>query len=387
MPYPIEPAVNSGAVPDLFLPPGGGRRVTEPADWPAAAARWRALIVEREYGGLPPAPEAVEIETLCHSRVRRWEGAPLLFSYRVHCLGGERPITLGVRILAPDVPEPVPAIMAGDGCWWYCPDEVAQAIVRRGCALVTFNRTEMAEDRATALRARSFPDGEPPDDARGWRCGGLYDVYPGRQFGALAAWAWGYHRCVDLLCSLPFIDASRLAVTGHSRGGKTALLAGATDDRITLVNDNAGGCGGSALFRYVGEGGETLSIVKAIATWFGADNELAAFIGREGELPFDQHALLAAVAPRPLLLTYALDDRWSNPEGMVLSARAAGTVYDWLGRRDALAFHLRPGGHTHSSEDWDTLLDFIDWQWRGQAPVRDFNRHPYAHLDGHGRAL
>ena len=379
MSYPTEPELDLRPLPDLFEAPGGGRCEC-PTDWPDTARRWLDRIVEVEYGGLPPAPESVEIEPLCHSRARRWEGQPLLFSYRLQCTGGERPFSMNVRVLAPDSPAPVPAIMAGDGCWSYCTDELAQSIVARGCALVIFNRTETAEDLGTDLRARSFADGQTRDDWSTLRQGGLYEVYPGRTFGAVAAWAWGYHRCTDLLCRLPFIDSKRLAVTGHSRGGKTALLAGATDPRIALVNDNAGGTGGSSVFRYRGQGGESTRIADVFPSWFGPG--LREYIGREGDLPFDQHALLAAVAPRALLLTYALDDRWSNPEGMVVSADAAAGVYDYLGRREALAFHLRPGGHAHGPEDWAVLLDFIDWQWHARLPARDFNLHPYAHLDG-----
>ena len=104
------------------------------------------------------------------------------------------------------------------------------------------------------------------------------------------------------------------------------------------------------------------------------------YIDREGDMPFDQHCLLATIAPRPLLLTYALDDRWSNPEGMVQSAWAAGEVYRFLDVPDNLAFHLRQGGHTHALEDWDVLLDFIAWKWQGEDPEASYNRHPYAHL-------
>jgi len=366
MPYPTEPLMNKGELPDPFALPGGGR-VTTPAEWPDRARQWRNLIVEVEYGGLPPEPGAVEVETLCHSSVRHWPGAPLLFSYRIHCLGGERPFSFCVRMLLPDVSEPVPAIIAGDGCWWYCSDDLAMRVVQSGCALVMFNRTEMAED----LGYEGVLD---PNR----RSGGLYDVYPGRTFGALAAWAWGYHRCVDLLCGLPFIDKARIAVTGHSRGGKTVLVAGATDSRIAVVNDNASCAGGSAAFRYVGHGGETLNIIRVFPSWFGPG--LHPYLGREGEIPFDQHCLLAAIAPRPLLLTYALDDRWSNPEGMVQCAWAAGEVYGFLGHAEHLAFHLRPGAHSHSPDDWNVLLDFINWKWNGKPPQMPYNRHPYSHL-------
>ena len=364
--YPMTPIVNKGELPDPFALPDGGR-VRAPEEWPARSAAWRDLIVELEYGGLPPSPDGIEIETLCHSAVGRWPGKPRLWSYRVHCRGGGQPFSFCVRILFPSTPGPFPAIVNGDGCWWYLSDEIARRVLEAGCALVLFNRTEMAEDLGYA---------DVPDKTR--RRGGLCDVYPGRTFGALSAWAWGYHRCVDLLHELPFIDAEHIAVTGHSRGGKTTLLAGATDDRIALVNDNASCAGGSAAFRYVGDGGETLNIINVFPSWFGPG--LQPYVGREADLPFDQHCLLATVATRPLLLTYALDDRWSNPEGMVQCARAAGEVYRFLGASDRLAFHLREGGHAHSAEDWEVLLDFIGWQWQGRKPTAAYNEHPYGHL-------
>ena len=368
MKYPTEPIVNKGDLPDPFAVPGGGRMLS-PQAWPQCAAAWRDLIVTTEYGGMPPQPEMVEFETLCHNAVRRWEGKPNFWSYKIHCAGGEKPFSFAVQILFPPTDEPVPAIINGDRCWWYMSDEVARAVIDKGCALVLFNRTELAEDLGFY---KNCPDADR-------RTGGLWDVYPGRTFGALSAWAWGYHRCVDLLATLPYIDDARIAVTGHSRGGKTTLIAGATDERIGLVNDNGSCAGGSAAFRYVGHGGETSNIVNVFPSWFG--HGMRQYVDQEDELPFDQHCLLATIAPRPLLLTYALDDRWSNPEGMVLCAEAARQVYEFLGKPDNLAFHLRPGTHRHAPDDWQVLLDFIGWHWQGEEPLAAYNQHPYPHLE------
>lgn len=364
--YPAEPSVNKGELPDPFAAPGVPR-VDAKAAWPAAARAWRDTILNMEYGGLPPRPDSVEIETLCCSTVRRWRSAPHLWSYRVHCHGGAHPFSFCVKILSPAPEGRFPAIINGDGCWWYLSDEIAQEVIDSGCALVMFNRTEMARD----LGPLNVPDKHA-------RIGGLYEIYPGQTFGALSAWAWGYHRCVDLLHELSFVDTTRIAANGHSRGGKATLVAGASDERIALLNDNASCAGGSAAFRYVGDGGETIDILNAFPSWFGEG--LRPYLGREEDIPFDQHCLLAAIAPRPLLLTYALDDRWSNPEGMVQCAWAAGEVYRFLGAPADLAFHLRQGEHLHAPEDWRVLFDFIAWKWQGKEPQSAFNAHPYAHL-------
>lgn len=363
------PEVNKGEFPDPFLVPGKGR-ISCGDEWEQAAEYWRRLIVDTEYGGFPPPPEELEIETLSRSRVSRWTDMPRLWTFRINCAGGETPFSFCVKILFPadDASGPFPAIVNGDGCWMYISDGTARRVLDAGCALVTFNRTEAAED----LGYQGVID-------RRRRSGGLYDVYPGMSFGALSAWAWCYHRCVDMLQTLSFIDSGKIAVSGHSRGGKTVLLAGATDTRVALVNDNASGAGGSGPFRYVGGGGETLDIINEFPSWFGPG--LQPYLGREEELPFDQHCFLACIAPRRLLITYASGDRWSNPEGMVRCAAAAGEVYRFLGAGDRIAFHLREGEHLHSEEDWEALLDFIKQNWMGAAPARDYNRHPYGRIE------
>lgn len=364
--YPTTPDVNAGPLPDPFAWPDG-RRVESTAEWPKRAHAWRDLIVGFEYGGLPSQPERVVIEPRCHAGMRRWDNGAKLRSYGVRCHGGEWPFMVSAQVLLPEGEGPFPVIIHGDGCWSYLQESLQRKAVDAGIAVATFNRTELAEDLV-------YPG--CPDPRK--RSGGLYEVYPGQGFGAVSAWAWGYHRVVDLLCELPEIDSGKIAVSGHSRGAKTVLLAGATDDRISLVHDNASGAGGSAAFRYGGHGGETLKIVEDLRSWFG--EPIRAYVGREAELPFDQHCLLATLAPRDLLITYALDDRWSNPEGMVQAVSAAREVYAFLGAEDALAFHFRPGRHFFAEEDWGRLVEFIGWRWRGEQPKSAFNEHPYDHL-------
>lgn len=365
--YPTKPTINAGMMTDLFTLPGG-QRIVSASEWPDCSRAWRDLIVDVEYGGMPPAPQEVVVETLCHTTIGHLPSTPCNWSYRVHCYGGVTPFSFCIRLLFPKTDRPVPVIINGDTCWWYINEDIIELATSKGFALALFNRTEMAEDLGYS---------EVVDKTS--RKGGLYDSFPEMTYSAISAWAWGYHRCVDMLSNLPFIDKTRIAVTGHSRGGKTVLLAAATDTRITLVNDNGSGAGGSGLFRYVGNNGETLTrIVNAFPSWFGP--KMAPFINNEANLSFDQHCFLATIAPRLLLTTQGIDDRWANPEGTVLCHRAVREAYKLLASEDNLAFHFRNGGHSHHIEDWSTLIDFASWKWKGIPPSEKYNVNPYKHL-------
>ena len=347
--------------PDILVPPGGTRPAASRAECRIAADAWRDKIIDMEYGGVPPEPAGILAETLVHSRLRHWPDAPNCWGYKVHCSGGEQELSFCLRVFFPSSGGPFPVVVSGDACWRYLTDEVIQHMLDQGLAVVQFDRTEMGEDLGY---------GGVPDPQR--RQGGLYEVYPNATFGAIAAWAWGYHRAVDLVHTLDFLRHDRIAITGHSRGGKATLVAGATDRRITLVNDNASGAGGSAPFRDTPHDGEGLRVLSTFPSWFGPG--LRNYAGETEELPFDQHCLLATLAPRPLLLTYAEDDHWANPHGMVRAAEAARSAYTLMGHSDALAYHLRPGKHAHAPEDWSALLDFIGWRWFGKTSTVTFNQ-------------
>jgi len=173
--------------------------------------------------------------------------------------------------------------------------------------------------------------------------------------GAISTWAWGLSRIMDVLLEDARFDSNRIGVTGHSRLGKTALLAAAFDERFAFCAPVQSGCGGAAPSRgVVGESVE--QITNRFPHWFSP--EFASFAGCENDLPFDQHELLAMVAPRPLLVANASGDLWANPEGQAEALRQAERVYTFLGASDRTFEFLRPGGHQMGREDWDTVRRF-----------------------------
>ena len=351
MSRPLDPA-STGKVPPAAAEPDllrweDGARVEHGAGWPARAREWRTTIVDALYGGLPKAPRTSAHTLRSASRVARLPGAPVHEVFRIVVEGGEVAVPLALHLLRPAVDRPVPVVLHGDGCWWPPTEATVHAVLAGGAAVARFDRTDVADDPAAA--AATIADR---------RSGPLYDAHPEATFGAIAAWAWAYHRCVDLVERHPAIDASRIAVTGFSRGGKAALLAGATDERIALVHDHASGAGGAALARVVGPGGETLEqVVARFPAWFGP---AAPALARDAHaMPFDQHVLLALIAPRRLLLTYAEDDAWSNPDGARRAVEAARAVYRLLGAEHALEFRMRPGGHEHTEADWTAMLEVL----------------------------
>lgn len=347
---------------DLFAFRQGGR-VRSAADWPRRRAECAAILLETCYGVLPPAPPPPFRQELLIQHGLRFQDDILHRQYRVHPIeGSDFGLTYDL-FLPPGGQGPFPVILNGDGCWRYATDEVLRLVARRGYALALFNRCQAMPDRPEPSRAswleRRFPEG---------------------RFGAIAGWAWAFHRIVDVLPAVRELDASRIAVVGHSRGGKASLLAGALDERVALVAANGSGSGGGGCWRFNGPRSEPLDkMLTNLDTWFSPD--FGAFLGRQDDLPFDQHFLKALCAPRPLLCTEALDDLWANPAGTCLSHRAAREAYRLLGAPETrLGLHFRPGAHAHDSGDWEVLLDFCDLQFFAKPVPRDFLREPFDNL-------
>jgi hypothetical protein len=190
------------------------------------------------------------------------------------------------------------------------------------------------------------------------------------EYRAISLWAWGMSRMVDALITLgntgPFI------ALGHSRLGKTALVAGMRDERFAIIIANQSGCGGAAPSR--GTVGESVERINTVFPHWFADTFKAYNTATE-KLPFEQHCLIATLAPRPVLLTCAEDDTWANPVGQFEVLQTANPVYQAqtgegllttvmppLGELSSgrLGYQIRSGGHAMTPADWETYMDYAD---------------------------
>lgn len=240
-------------------------------------------------------------------------------------------------------------------------------IIDRGYALAAFCTTDIDSDR------KDVSDGVYAWLAKYWKDPSI--AAPANR-GTIAAWAWGFHRCVDYLLRDPDIQRGQIAAVGHSRNGKTALLAAALDERIALAIPHQAGCGGSAPSR--GKIGESVQRINtAFPHWF--NEHFKDFSNQPERLPFDQNALVALCAPRPVLFSNAADDQWANPSGQFEILKAADPVYKFLGARGLesetpppqgqlsagrLGYYIREGKHSMTSGDWQVFLEFADTHFR-----------------------
>lgn len=234
-------------------------------------------------------------------------------------------------------------------------------IVSQGYAVVTFAREDVDPDWHDGFKngVHAVMDADKERGADSW--------------GTVATWSWGLSRALDYLETDKDIDSRKVAVIGHSRLGKAALWAGATDQRFALVISNNSGCSGAALSRR--QFGEHLDRINtSFPHWFCENYKK--YNSKEDTLPFDQHELIAMVAPRPVYVASASLDQWADPKGELLSLVNASSVYELYGYRglsadelpqvnthiwsDRMGYHLREGKHDIVLYDWQQYVAFAD---------------------------
>lgn len=238
-----------------------------------------------------------------------------------------------------------------------------EQILGRGYAVATFYVGDIQPDRPNALEGMraTLPAGRKTPAAD--------------ETATIMWWAWGIHRVVDYLTTAKDVDAKRLAVVGHSRLGKTALLAGAFDDRLAMVIPHQSGCGGAGPSRSNNDKAESVKRINtAFPHWFSAS--FKEFNDDTARLPFDQNCLVALCAPRPVLLTNAEEDQWSNPGGQFEVLQAAAPAYALYNLEkplvaekmpktgtlasERLGYFIRAGKHSMTPQDWTVFLDYGD---------------------------
>ena len=241
---------------------------------------------------------------------------------------------------------------------------------------------ELLIEQGFAIAAFHVSDAAPDDKATFQN--GVLQLYP-EQLAAdngmrtLGAWAWGASRVMDYLQQDAKIDKNKVAVVGHSRGGKAALWCGAQDQRFALVVSNCSGTGGASLARR--QYGETVQRINAsFPHWFTP--RYHTYSNNEAALPVDQHLLLALMAPRPVYVGTAVEDKWADPLGSFLALKAAEPVYALYGRspmpaagqppvnapviESTLGYHLREGAHNLTRYDWMQYVAFAQYHFKGK---------------------
>ena len=356
-------------LPDL-LTSNGGVKITGADQWlnnrrPEILELFRKNV----YGRVPETTYNEEIKVVILN-THALDGLATQKQVEITIAKDGNSLTIHLTLCTPNgTDRPVPAFLLIDN-WltknsdqtWKVNGEFwpVKEALKRGYGMAVFSSADLDPDNFDNFKngIHGLLDKKPrPDDA----------------WGTLAAWAWGASRCMDYLIMDKDLAHDKIAIVGHSRGGKTALWAGAEDMRFAMVVSNESGAGGAALARR--RFGETVERLNTVFPhWFCSNYKK--YNNREDSLPVDMHMLLALIAPRALYVDCADEDLWGDPRGSYLSLYNALPVYNLLGKPCAIpesvpplnkqvisgniGFHIRDGSHNLLLRDWNWIMDFAD---------------------------
>ncbi len=297
-------------------------------EWLKRRAELLALIQYYITGAWPAGPGNTRVADL----KQREEAGSTVQEVTLE-FGPNRAARLHLEVIIPNGTGPFPVFMTQD--------------THRRWALIAVSRGYIGVVYAGA---------DSRDDTDAWR-----SIWPASDWTKLTRRAWAASRCIDYLHTLPMVNTNQIALTGHSRNGKTSLIGAALDPRVNAVISSSSGAGGACSYRLFsetqfGEGIENLT--RAFPDWLHP--RLRFFAGRENKLPVDQPELIACIAPRPCLISSALNDSVESVWAIEHTYRSAQRVYALLGKAGDLNLRYRSGGHETRVEDIEAQVDWLD---------------------------
>jgi dienelactone hydrolase len=341
---------------DLLTVPGKGRLRHVTADtWPARRKQLAEAVEDWLLGHAPPAPGNVRavIEEKSAEGGRETWTVRLEFgpdhAARLHCW---------LWLPAGFHNQPTPVFLVDNTNY----TSFARAAFDQGRFLIcVYNATDPVYRPEKRDESAAYQD-----------LFGKYDWSEFRRRG------WSASRAVDWLCTLSFVDHARIYIGGHSRSAKQSLAAAAFDDRIAGVIASSPGSGGSLPFRfcdqyYYGESAERLT--TAFPLWVLP--KVRFFAGRENKLPADMHNVYALLAPRPVLMSTAINDSVESTWAVEQMYESIAPVWELLGHRSNLALRYHPGPHKPDAATCAAHSDFLELCAAGKAPAAAFPYQPY----------
>ena len=349
-----------------------GKIVSTLSDWEIRRSEICQMMLDLQYGTMPPAPETVRVETIDSQQIQNQnQFDQLRFIFIPDNKSPEINFDLDVKFYRPSsrVIEKRKKTLNNFG------QDGLPALIYVG-DLSDMDRISILLDNGYCVLSYHNNQLEPMEMGKPI-VGPARDAYQRLSaeytWGSISVWAWGAIRLLEYARTLPEVDSKRIMVSGHSRNGKTALLAGSTDDRFALVNPAGSGCAGAGSYLALDEGCEDLAALTSRDRWWAwTQAEFEKWTGQEESLPFDQHFLMGLVAPRPLLRTEGIEDEWANPKGTAVAFLATQPIYSFLKCPSKNGIYVRPGGHYQSQEDFEALRVFADWHLFGLFPTDDF---------------